>query len=318
MRKALVVGIDHYLHLPPLTGCVNDAIAVRQVLERHENLERNFDVKFVVGSGPGELVEKSELRQLVDELFGVEGEVALLYFAGHGSTDDVGGFLLASDSEGPEDGLPLAHVLAKANRSKMLHRIVVLDSCNSGIAGADPSLLRESTLAEGLTVLTATTRNQPAREQDGGNGLFTGLFLDALSGAAANLLGEISPGSVYAHIDQSLGSWQQRPVFKSNVSTFVSLRKVQPPIPLAEFRRIVEFFPSPGLQFKLDPSYEPEGPNPHPEHVEIFAILRKLNRVNLVVPVGEEHMYHAAINGTACRLTRLGEHYRRLVASGRI
>ena len=123
---------------------------------------------------------------------------------------------------------------------------------------------------------------------------------------------------MYAHIDQSLSSWQQRPVFKTNVSSFVSLRKAEPPIPVAELRQIVEFFPSPSLQFQLDPSYEPESKHPDPEHVAIFTILRKMNRVNLVVPVGEEHMYHAAMNSKACKLTPLGEHYRRLVALGRI
>jgi len=35
--------------------------------------------------------------------------------------------------------------------------------------------------------------------------VFTGLLVDALSGGAANLVGDVTPGSVYAHIDQSLG-----------------------------------------------------------------------------------------------------------------
>ena len=47
-------------------------------------------------------------------------------------------------------------------------------------------------------------------------------------------VGDITPGSVYAHIDQSLGPWAQRPVFKTNVKTFVSLRKTEPPIALAD------------------------------------------------------------------------------------
>jgi hypothetical protein len=95
--------------------------------------------------------------------------------------------------------------------------------------------------------------------------VFTGLFVDALGGAAANLVGAVTPGSVYAHIDQSLGSWQQRPVFKTNVKSFVSLRTVQAPIPLADLQRITEFFPAPGFEFQLDPSYEPQrGPGDDP------------------------------------------------------
>ncbi len=78
------------------------------------------------------------------------------------------------------------------------------------------------------------------------------------------------------------------------------------------------FFPQPGFEFQLDPSYEPEHAAAVPEHTAVFAILQKYNRVNLVVPVGasKPNMYHAAIESKACKLTALGEHYRRIVAEG--
>ena len=117
---------------------------------------------------------------------------------------------------------------------------------------------------------------------------------------------------------QSLGSWAQRPMFKTNVKSFVSLRKVQPPISLADLHRITEFFPSPGYGFDLDPSFEPESDNPNPSNTAIFSILQKYNRVNLLVPVNAPHMYHAAMESKACKLTVLGGHYRRLVERDRI
>ena len=155
------------------------------------------------------------------------------------------------------------------------------------------------------------------------------LLVDALGGAAANLVGDVTPGGVYAHVDQSLGPWAQRPVFKTNVKRFVSLRKVQPPLELAELRRISEFFPTPGFQFQLDPTYEPERheswatnqqgiPAPDPDHNAIFKILQKYNHVGLVVPEGAPHMWHAAMESKTIRLTALGEHYRRLAAKGLI
>jgi hypothetical protein len=88
--------------------------------------------------------------------------------------------------------------------------------CDSGALGDSHTNKQISEIAEGMTLLTASTKGQYAAEQNGG-GLFTDLLLDALGGAAANLVGEVTPGSVYAHIDQSLGSWSQRPVFKTNV-----------------------------------------------------------------------------------------------------
>ena len=105
----------------------------------------------------------------------------------------------------------------------------MLDSCYSGIAGARPGQ-QMAKITDGMTILTASTENQYASEEQG-SGVFTTLFVDALSGAAGNLVGDVTPGSVYAHIDQSLGPWAQRPVFKTNVTTFVSLREVTPPIP---------------------------------------------------------------------------------------
>ncbi len=47
-------------------------------------------------------------------------------------------------------------------------------------------------------------------------------------------------------------------VFKTNVKTFVSLRKAEPPIPLAYLQALATHFPDAGYDFPLDPSYEPE------------------------------------------------------------
>jgi hypothetical protein len=324
MRKALVVGINHYQHCAGLFGCVDDAHSVKSVLERNSDGTVNFDVKLLTGTGPTDVVTRAELKESIRELFAGDNETSLFFFAGHGHIESTGGYLLASDSETGDDGVPLGEVLTLANASKVRNKIVVLDSCHSGIAGTNPVTAATAELNEGLTILTASTADQYATEQNGA-GVFTTLFIDALNGAAGNLVGDVTPGSVYAHIDQSLGPWDQRPVFKTNVKSFVSLRKVQPPITLSELHRIKDLFPQPGFEFQLDPTFEPERtgdetnvPSPIPENTEKFAILQKFNRVNLVVPVGAPHMWHAAMQSKACKLTVLGEHYRRLVERGRI
>ena len=325
MRKALVVGIDYYAKIPPLFGCVNDAHAVKSVLERNSDGTINFSVKLLSGTGPTDSVTRSELKESVRDLFAGDSEVALLYFAGHGHTEATGGYLCASDTYAWDDGLPLAEILTLANKSRVRNRVIVLDSCFSGAAGEHPLTPQSSELTEGLTILTACTAQQYAAEPNG-SGVFTTLFVDALNGAAGNLIGAVTPGSVYAHIDQSLGPWGgQRPVFKTNISKFVSLRTVQAPIALQELQRISEFFPEPGFEFQLNPSFEPErcgqDPDmvaPDPINTAIFAILQRFNRVNLVVPVDAPHMYHAAMQSRSCKLTVLGEHYRKLAESGQI
>lgn len=325
MRKALIVGIDYYSSVSHLHGCVNDAHSVKSVLERHTDGSVNFSVKMLSGTGPSDTVTRSELKDAVRDLFAGDSETALFYFAGHGFIEVTGGYLITSECKSGDDGLSLNDVLILANESAAKNKVIILDSCHSGVAGTSANNRAHSAeLAEGITILTASTADQYATEENG-SGVFTTLLVDALSGAAANLVGEVTPGSVYAHIDQSLGPWDQRPVFKTNVKSFVSLRRVQPPIALSDLRRLSELFPVPGFEFTLDPTYEPElkgrdpgMPPPDPEHTRTFAVLQKFNRLNLLVPVDAPHMWNAAMQSKACRLTALGEHYRRLVEKNRI
>ncbi len=324
MRKSLIVGIDYYEHSSPLYGCVADAHSVKTILDRNGDGTVNFGSRLLTGTGPSDTVSRGELKDAITELFSSDASVALFYFAGHGHIEPAGGYLIATDSQRGDEGVSLSEILILANKSPATNKIIILDSCHSGIAGASPINHNLASLAEGITVLTASTADQYASEKDG-HGVFTTLLVDALSGSAMNLTGDITPGSVYAHIDQSLGPWEQRPVFKTNVKQFVSLRKVPPPIQLADLRRITELFPESGFEYQLDPTYEPEikgrdegMPDPIHEHTLIFGLLQQYNRMNLVVPVDAPHMWHAAMEARSCKLTVLGEHYRRLVEKDRI
>ncbi len=319
MRKALVVGIDHYDNCNSLSGCVNDANSVKAVLERHSDGTKNFDVKILTATSRSNVLTRKELKDSVIELFKDNNEdIALFYFSGHGYVeDDTGGYLVTTDCQNGDDGLSMDDIHKLANSSQAKNKIIILDCCHSGAAGNVSHCNNSVVLNEGTTILTASGVNQYAIEEDG-SGVFTTLFVDAMNGSAANLVGDITPGSIYAHIDQSLGPWEQRPIFKTNVKRFTTLRKVQPPILPSELKMIVELFPTLGEDFKLDPEYEPESENPVQEKMDKFRILQKFNRVNLVVPVDEEHMYYAAINSKSCKLTILGEHYWKLVKKGRI
>jgi len=316
MRKALVVGIDYYQNIKPLHGCVNDAYSVKSVLERHGNGTINFPVNLLTSTGPDNLITKKELKENVIELFKDDSEVALFYFAGHGYIETTGGFLITSDCQYGDDGFSLNELLSIANKSKAKNKVIILDSCHSGFVGTNISD-ENALLCEGLTILTASSSDQYATEVKG-SGVFTTLLVDALNGGAANLVGEITPGSVYAHIDQSLGPWQQRPIFKTNVKSFISLRTVNPPLSLSDLRLLTKLFKNIEDEFKLDPSFEPESGVPIEDNIKKFRLLQSYNRVNLVIPVGEEHMYFAAMNSKSCKLTPLGMHYWNLVKNNRI
>lgn len=332
MRKALVVGIDYYEHIGGLNGCVNDAHDVRAALERNADGTVNFITpRLITGTGPTDIVERRALKDAVRELFADTSEIALFYFAGHGYIEDTGGFLCAGDCRDGDDGLSLTEVMTLAQASPATNKVIILDSCHGGVAGDRANLKGFAEISSGMTILTASTADQYAMETRQGRpgGVFTHLLVDALNGAAANLVGDISPGSIYAHIDQSLGPWAgQRPVFKTNVQKFVSLRKAASPIPLADLQSLSIHFPTPQHQIQLDPSFEPERseeqkkdqkiPPPDPIKTTVFAVLQRYVKVGLVRPIGAPHMWHAAMQSKACELTVLGEHYRQLVEDGMI
>jgi uncharacterized caspase-like protein len=322
MKKALVVGINNYPK-SPLSGCINDATAIATVLERNGDGSRNFDVKL-----KKDVPTKAELRRLIIELFNGDSDIALFYFSGHGCINKFGGYIVTPDYERNDEGVSMEEILIAANQSDAKNKIIILDSCYSGAFGSPKIMGGKSAFIEkGVTILTASKDDEYSMEVNG-HGVFTNLLLDALQGGAADLNGNITPGSVYAYIDQALGSWDQRPVFKTNITQFTSLRTIVPQVSLEILRKLTEYFPAPTDHYRLDPSYEDTNtlgteykaiePYANPEHVYIFKDLQKLQSVGLVVPVDAPFMYFAAMNSKACKLTNLGYHYWRLVEKNRI
>lgn len=318
MRKALVVGIDNYVNISDLRGCVNDACAVSTVLSRHYDNTLNFDVKTMLSTSENSIVKKTDLENAIIDLFDGEEDIALFYFSGHGYTENDNGYIIPSDIELPgRNGIKMDDIMQWCNKSKIKNKILIFDCCHAGEAGTDKYFAGNSVIGKGVTILSACTGGQYALESKG-HGVFTNLLLDALNGGGADILGQITPGGVYAHIDQSLGAWSQRPVFKTNVQQFVCLRRTKPSIDFSVLQHITTIFPNPECDLKLNPSFEPTSEYPDYKNTHIFAELQKMVKVNLVVPVGEEHMYYAAINSKACRLTALGAHYWQLVKNNRI
>ncbi len=328
MRRALVVGIDGYKG-QPLFGCVNDATSVASIIEKNGDGSPNFDIKLLT-SNNGEITASLILESL-ETLFKGSAETVLFYFAGHGIIDPItnSGYIVSQEGKKGSWGIALVDLLDMANRAspKIESTIIILDSCNSGFAGEVSSVSHTaSIIGNGVTILTACQRDQNAQEASG-QGIFTRMLMDGLSGGSADILGRITPASVYSHIDQTLGSWEQRPVYKANVQNFVTLRTIPPKIAPETLRNLPTYFKSDTDLFMLDPSYEPDRKNipikfrklpTDPDHIRVFKELQACNRQGLVVPVDVEHMYDAAINSKSCRLTALGSHYRRLAELKRI
>ena len=324
-RKALVVGIDDY-GVASLNGCVNDANDVAALLSRDYDGNLNFSVQLKTSTSHS--ITKSALKGWINECFSGDDEIALFYFSGHGQIDTTGGYIVTPDYAPLDWGVSMQDILTYANKSKCKNKIIILDCCHSGSVGAINTLNQQTAVInEGVTILTASKFDETAMEING-RGVFTELLTDALKGGAADITGNISPGNIYAYIDRALGPWEQRPVFKTNVKQFVSLRKAKPPIDISIVRKITEYFSEPTIKLPLDPSYEPTNnkktehkvikPYSNQHNTEVFKDLQKLESVGLVVPDGTPHMYYAAMESKACKLTSIGQHYWRLVKENRI
>ena len=172
-------------------------------------------------------------------------------------------------------------------------------------------------IREGVSILTASRAAQTAMESHG-RGVFTSLVCSALDEGAADVVGDVTVAAIYAYVDQSLGAWQQRPLFKSHVSKLIPLRKCKSAVEMETLRLLPKWFRAADAELPLDPSFEPEAEPKHLENEAIFAQLQRCRAAKLVVPVGEEHMYFAAIRSKACRLTPLGMHYWQMANEGRL
>lgn len=330
MKKALVIGIDDYPE-HPLRGCVNDANAVSQLLEANGDGSPNFSVRTLTSDTSD--IGNSELQEAVSELFnGGDAETAVLYFAGHGiiNPETNAGYIVGSDGRRGAWGMSLSEILGLANSAhpRIRSSVIILDSCHSGYAGevSGVAAANASVIGTGVTILTASHRDGTA-EDGQRHGVFTDILLDGLLGGCSDIRGHITPAALYSHVDQTLGPWEQRPIYKANVQNFVTLRQVEPKVPFEVLRKLPVYFPNRAHVFALDPSYEPDRQNipeefrdapVDDENVRIFKELQRCNRHGLIIPVDAEHMYYAAIYSKGCKLTALGAHYRKLAEMKRI
>lgn len=325
MKRALLIGINNYPG-NELKGCVEDIKQVKTAIEKNGDGSPNFDVMIMP-----DVQTSAEVMENIQRLFNGDGEAALLYFSGHGFVNDTGAeIVMPQDTVTPGQyymGIQMRTIMDIVNNSKVRNKIVILDCCYSGNMGKYKLEDSSSHLQSGVSILTAC-RDDEYAEEIGGHGVFTELLCTALNGGAADYCGNITMGGIYSYIDRSLGAWQQRPVFKTNVTEFAPLKRVEPQVPLSTIRQLTNLFSNPDEVFALDPSFEDtnnptvvheyKAPYAKKDNVEKFKMLQKLQSIGFVKPVDATFMYFAAMESKGCKLTELGRYYWRLVRGGRI
>ncbi|MEZ5463532.1 caspase family protein [Dokdonella sp.] len=155
-KHALIIGVDHYPNLDPkyqLSGCVNDARLIRQVLIEHFSFpEANIvSLHNEAASRQGILGAMEQLVESVED-----GDVVFFHYSGHGSrrtavSDEEGtgkdSTIMPSDSG--RDPLPNLDIVDKEinlwlqRLSAKTHSLSLLfDCCHSGTITRDPFAAR--------------------------------------------------------------------------------------------------------------------------------------------------------------------------------
>ena len=331
MKKALILGIDEYHGLTKLRGCMRDATKMAFALELNRNGSPNFITR--VHTSDAETVSSELMKQAITDLFRGEADTVLLYFAGHAVIDSRNsqGYLVSQDGTAENWGVSLEDLMERANEAHPHIRstIILLDCCHAGIAGEVNALehqLRASVIGNGVTVLAACHRDELAIEAIA-QGSFTQVLIEGLRGGASDVLGKITPTSLYAYVDQALGAWEQRPVYKANVQQFTNILTDEPKVPIETLRKFPIYFPHAEYKYRLDPSFEPDRGEEterlqdiavNPSNVQIYREMQSCNRYGLIVPTDYPHMWHSAVFRGRVQLTALGSHIWRMAKQNRL
>jgi hypothetical protein len=315
-KLALLVGINRYESdaFENLSCCEADAEAVARLVSHHQSVDageggaRNYTTRLLTSAGSTRISTET-LRQNIEQLMTHpmgEGEV-LFYFSGHGVANENGGYLVTQDATPENPGFPMAELLNAANRSGNVSAVIILDCCHSGAIGniTDGSGFSQVSIGPNVTVLAGSGANQSSAE-DWEHSLFTSLLIEGLSGGASDVRGEVSAAALYAYIEQSLGPWDQRPVYKSYARSLKPLRRCQPAVPDEVLARIPEWFKRPDSDYQMDPRYEYTHESAEDSLVAIFDQFKLLRNARLLTTEGGKDLYFTALESGSVRLTPQG------------
>lgn len=170
-RVALIIGNNNYMTLAKLKNPINDARAIRDILEG-----KGFDVIY------GEDVKQVEFQKLLKKFSSKlrYGGVGFFYFAGHGLQIKGSNYLVASNSNVSDrdavefETIPLDYVVKKMKSAGNRLNVVVLDACrNDPFTRSGGGGLAPIQDASGLFVAYATEAGKVAQDGSGENGVFT-------------------------------------------------------------------------------------------------------------------------------------------------
>lgn len=196
---ALIVGINAYISLPPLSYAVNDARAIYKVLVHNFGFPPDH-VFYLEDRDASEKNILSVFDAHLNEQYVQSNDRVLIFFAGHGFTRKGAhgntGYIAPVDTEqGAWRTLIAMHdFIHQAEFIPAKHILFIMDACYSGLAltrgnGAMNRAIRQMIMRSAVQIITAGKADEVVADGGGGphgeNSVFTGILLQGLEGAAA-------------------------------------------------------------------------------------------------------------------------------------
>ncbi len=195
---AIVIGAGDYADpsIGDLPNAVHDAKALRDALA---SMQDRFPAKNVImladGAGPDLAPTRANILRYVTSYLALAGpeDTVLLYFAGHGVTEQGQLYLLPSDASSVDvafTGFPFAQIERLLREAGALKKVLILDACHSGTGRAAPEMSRDAVAeleraASGMVTLASCSESELSHEMpETGHGAFTYFLLQALQGKA--------------------------------------------------------------------------------------------------------------------------------------
>ena len=202
-KVALLIGVSEYGEgIPSLSAPLNDVEAMKQVLE-NPNMGGFDEVETLKNPDP------TSMRLKIQQIFAKSSkdDLVLLFFSGHGITDDNNRLYLATKGTSKDfykaTSVPATFVHDVSLESYAKRQAIILDCCYSGAfaegwqtksVGLD---LKQELGGEGRVVLTSSTATQTSFQQEGEDlSLYTKYFVEGIETGAAD---QDEDGKIYAH-----------------------------------------------------------------------------------------------------------------------
>ena len=226
---AVVIGINRYERWPGLEYAVNDATSVKTHLKK-----LGFDE---IISLMDHEATKHNITQLLGDTLPRQvhkDDRVLIFFAGHGQTEDIGerqyGYIIPVDGDIQNyysSAISMSQVREFSRRIPAKHIYYVIDACYSGLGlirsgpRFSPSMegyLKKVTALPAVQMVTAGGKGEQVLEVEG-HGLFTEYFLKGIEGQAdADDDGVVTASELGAYLRPSVSKaseQKQTPLFGS-------------------------------------------------------------------------------------------------------